>query len=152
METLINKNMEEVFDLTGTKELINIESALPVPVVIEEEEKVDEVKEKSDKDFDLARENLKELIDTGKDSLETLTQLASESESPRAFEVLSGLIKTLTETNEKLIQSHKLQSTIGEGGRGSNKTLPNKDNINVERAVFVGTSKELQDQINKKDI
>ena len=48
-------------------------------------------------DYSEVRENLKELIDGGKVALDGILKVASESDSPRAFEVVSQLLKTSVE-------------------------------------------------------
>ena len=44
-----------------------------------------------------------ELIEKGKDALENMIEVARESEHPRAYEVLAGLIKDTAQTSEKLM-------------------------------------------------
>ena len=58
-----------------------------LPVVPEAQE----IKDKKDikDDYEFSRRTYKDLINTGMGSLDTLAELARESEHPRAFEVLS---------------------------------------------------------------
>ena len=46
-------------------------------------------------DYEYSRDTYYELLEKGKDSLETMMQVARESEHARAFEVLSNMIKNL---------------------------------------------------------
>ena len=46
-----------------------------------------------EQDYNESRETYNDLIDKGRESLELMIQVARESEHPRAFEVLSGMIK-----------------------------------------------------------
>ena len=46
----------------------------------------------SDKDYNLVRKNLKNLIKQSEAAIEGILDVASESESPRAYEVVSQLI------------------------------------------------------------
>ncbi len=50
-------------------------------------------------DFEAARANLYEVIQTGKEAMDTLTEIATQSQHPRAFEVLAKLMDTIVNTN-----------------------------------------------------
>ena len=57
-------------------------------------------------DYDYSRETYYELIEKGKDALENMIEVARESEHPRAYEVLSGMIKrTIKDANSFSINS-----------------------------------------------
>jgi hypothetical protein len=91
-------------------------------------------------DYDLSRRTFRTLIDKGNSAMENLTDLAKESESPRAYEVLATMMKTIADTTKDLYDLQK-----------KTKELKNKDEarpqdaqrINVEKAVFVGSPSEL---------
>lgn len=55
------------------------------------------------KDIELARSNIKNIIEQGDESLKEMIELAKQSESPRAFEVASGLMKTLLDANKDFV-------------------------------------------------
>ena len=46
-------------------------------------------------DYEFSRATYYELIDKGRESLDVLMEVARETEHPRAFEVLSGMIKNM---------------------------------------------------------
>ena len=50
-------------------------------------------------DYEYSRETYYELLEKGKDALDTMVEVARESEHPRAYEVLSGMIKNLVRIN-----------------------------------------------------
>jgi hypothetical protein len=93
------------------------------PLVIPEEESepvsqelallVDEVAELTqeekdgEEDFAIARENIKGLLTKGADALDELMVIAKATEQPRAFEIVSTLIKTLTDSNKQLMDLHE---------------------------------------------
>ena len=54
-------------------------------------------------DIEKAKENIDEILQLGKQSLDTLVQLADQSQSPRAFEVVSTMMKTLIDANKELV-------------------------------------------------
>ena len=75
------------------------------------------------------------LVERGQDAIEGILDIAKESEHPRVYEVAGQLIKTVSETTEKLID---LQAEMKELDKDNN--MPNK----VQNNLFVGSSTELQ--------
>ena len=57
-------------------------------------------------DYKYARENLYDLVERGQDAIDGILELSKETEHPRAYEVAGQLIKTVSETAEKLISNH----------------------------------------------
>lgn len=55
-------------------------------------------------DIDLAKQNIKDLIERGDTSLTELIAIAKQSESPRAFEVVSTMMKTLLDANKEYVE------------------------------------------------
>jgi len=131
MSTKFEKNMEDIFELPEkieqTKEL----------------KTVDNSDETVDTDFKYARENLYNIIEKGSDALNTLVDVANQSQHPRAFEVVSQLVKTLSDTNKDLLEIQKKVKVI-------KKDIPDQPQ-NVTNALFVGNTSELQKMINKRN-
>ena len=69
--------------------------------------------------------------------MEDLAYLAREGESPRTYEVLGQLIKTLAETNKDLLDIAKKKKDIQQE-KGSEQPT------HVTNALFVGSTAELQ--------
>ena len=93
-------------------------------------------------DYQYARENLYNLIERGNDALEGILELAKEMEHPRAYEVASGLIKTVSETTMELLRMQKELKLMKEG------EAP-KTNVNN---LYVGSTAELQEMLKGKSI
>ena len=55
------------------------------------------------KDIELARENVKNIIELGDEAVKEMVEIAKQSESPRAFEVVSTLMKTLLDANKDYV-------------------------------------------------
>jgi hypothetical protein len=55
-------------------------------------------------DIELARSNIKNIIEQGDDSLKEMINLAKQSESPRAYEVAANLMKTLLDANKDFVE------------------------------------------------
>lgn len=56
------------------------------------------------KDIEKARKNIEKIIELGGESLDEMIALAKQSESPRAFEVASTLMKTLLDANRDFVE------------------------------------------------
>lgn len=56
------------------------------------------------KDIEKARKNIEKIIELGGESLDEMINLAKQSESPRAFEVASTLMKTLLDANREFVE------------------------------------------------
>ena len=97
-----------------------------------------------DNDYKYSRDTYYELVEKGKESLELMIEVARESEHPSAFEVLSGMIKNISDVNDRLMDLNKKK-----------KDLDKKDEIqkiaNTTNNLFVGSTTELQ-KLLKKDI
>ena len=101
-------------------------------------------------DYTLARKTFRSLIDKGNNAIEDLTDLAKQSESPRAYEVLATLMKTVGDTTKDL---YDLQKKTKDLLTDSGKKKLDETTVNVERAVFVGTTAELLKKVkNNEDI
>ena len=98
----------------------------------------------ADKDFQKARENLKELVNLGFLAIDGVLKVASEGDSPRAYEVVAQMIKAVAETNKDLVELHQRMKSIKQD-KYEQKTVNNTTN-----AIFLGSTKELQELINPK--
>lgn len=106
-----------------------------LPVVVEEETD-------AERDFELARRNLQDLAKKGGNALDELILLAKNSEQPRAFEVVSTLIKALADTNKDLLDIRKKKIDIDKA-RGIVKTDEGGKTI-TNNNLFVGSTADLQ--------
>jgi replicative DNA helicase len=129
---------------------IEIEEVKPskektLPKIVEKEKTVENTDQVED--YVLGRKTLRNLIETGTTSLEDMKDLARQSESPRAYEVLSTLMKTISEVTKDL---YDLQKKTKELNEPKNPQTDDRGSINVERAVFVGSSSELLRKIKEE--
>jgi hypothetical protein len=97
----------------------------------------DNSKDKVDYDYDYSRSTYYELIEKGKESLDLMMEVARESEHPRAFEVLSGLIKNLADTNDKLMELNKKHKEVLKEELPQHRQITNNN-------VFLGSTTDLQ--------
>ena len=130
----IDKNLDNILEIA--ENLPKVTRGVP-PRVMPEINGVEE-----DTDFKYTRENLYNLLERGQDAVEELLEIAKQSEHPRAFEVVGQLIGKLTETNKELMGLHKTKKELSiERGGGD---------VNVNNAVFVGSTAELQKLLKSK--
>ena len=108
--------------------------------------------EDGDEDYRLVRNTLRNLIEKGNDALEDISTIARQNESARGFEVVANLIKTVGETSKDLYNLQKMKRDLKEPDPASDPRKKTAEGINVEQAVFVGSTAELLAAIkNKKD-
>tara|TARA_R110000851_G_scaffold280989_1_gene434366 strand:+ start:528 stop:899 length:372 start_codon:yes stop_codon:yes gene_type:complete len=94
-------------------------------------------------DYNYSRQTYYDLIEKGKESLDLMIEVARESEHPRAFEVLSGMIKNVSDVNDKLMDLNKKNKDISaEDIKAIEKTTNN---------LFVGSTAELQRMLQTPD-
>ena len=77
-------------------------------------------------DYRFARENISKMIGRNEEAIEDLMDIARISQHPRAYEVLSGMMKTHIEQNKVLMDLKKMdQEMTGEasGPKTINNTL-----------------------------
>ena len=60
-----------------------------------------------DGDFNYVRDNIKGLIDNGSVAIDEILKVAKAGDSPRAYEVLGQLLKTVSEMNKDLIDLYQ---------------------------------------------
>ena len=72
----------------------------------------------------------------GQEALDSIMEVAQEGQQPRAFEVVSQLIKNVADTTDKLVDlQQKMKNLEAEDPKGSST---------VNNALFVGSTAELQ--------
>lgn len=98
-------------------------------------------------DYEHSRDTYYDLIEKGRESLELMIQVARESEHPRAFEVLSGMIKNISDVNDKLMDLNKKHKDINKPEENTN-ALPNGTTNNN---VFIGSTTDLQRMLGNLD-
>jgi hypothetical protein len=121
----LNDKLSEALDI----EPIQITEHLPTVV--------ENGKSTVDDDAEFARGNIRSLIVKGNKAMDELLLVANASEHPRAYEVAAGLIKNLADLNKDLLEIQKRKKDL------LPQEASNAKNINVDKAVFVGSTAEL---------
>jgi hypothetical protein len=133
------KSMTEIFDVTPT--VIEKTEKLPAKIESQVTKNLDV---DLDSDYQESRQTLKDLVTKGNQAIDHLLAIASETEHPRAFEVVATLIKNTAEANEKLMV---MQKTI----RELKNIKKNDSGVNVDKAIFVGSTSELSKLLKAKN-
>ena len=128
----VDEKLSNAFDIEFTKEsteIIKKEDELPMKRA-----------EDIEKDYNLVRSNIKDLIGTGEEAIDGIIKVATEGDHPRAYEVAAQMIKTVAETNKDLLDLHQKMKNI------------NKEEINVHNttnnSLYIGSTSDLQNLIN----
>jgi len=95
-------------------------------------------------DIEYSRDKMKSLIDQSCEAINHMMALASDSEHPRAFEVLSTMIKHTSEMSQDLIKLQKTRKDITQEKSGPSSTTTNN-------SIFVGSTTELQKYLKKNN-
>jgi len=132
-----DKKLSELFDVDPIATDVEIVSSTEVVPV-----KYEDVVET---DTEYARRNIRDLIDKGSVAVDNLLQVSKESEHPRAYEVVAGLMKTMADLNKDLLELQKRKKDL----QPQLDNFSNRGNITVEKAVFVGSTAELLKQIRE---
>ena len=128
-----------------------INESLDVQVVKEAEDtlkrgkdqlkKLEKGKDNYTLDYEFTIGNLYSLIEKGQEALDRIMEVAEDGQQPRAFEVVSQLIKNVADTTDKLIDLQlKMKDLNQEQAKGPST---------VNNALFVGSTAELQKLLKK---
>jgi len=95
-------------------------------------------------DYDYARARYYNLAEKGDEAIDLMLDLARESEHPRAFEVLSGMLKQNAEIADRLMDLQKKKKEVR---LIDQKQLPNQM---TQNNVYVGSTTDLQRMMHKR--
>ena len=123
----LNENLSNIF---GVRPLEEGESSL-----------VEIIPSEVDSDFEFARNNIRLLAEKGQVAVDHIIQVAKATDHPRADEVVATLIKSMSEVNKDLIELQKRKKDLS--------PIKEQTIVNVDKAVFVGSTRELINQIKQ---
>jgi len=122
-----------------------LEKNLPVvPKKIKSTVDQGQINNDTEDDVEYSRQKMKELIDMSSEAIQNMMALAAETEHPRAFEVLSNMIKQASEMSQDLVKLQKTRKEITQSKEESNGKTTNN-------AIFVGSTNELQKFLKNRD-
>jgi hypothetical protein len=133
------KNIDaRISDALGLTQNIKEELLDPKPLVPTPNDTLDH----ADTDYKYSRENFYSLVERGQDAIDGILEVAKEGEHPRAYEVVGQLIKNVAEVTEKLADLHEKMKKL--------KEVPDHAPKSVTNALFIGSTKELQNLLKDK--
>lgn len=100
---------------------------------------VPQQKDDLDNDYKYARENFYNVIERGSEALEQMLDVARASEHPRAYEVVSTIMKTLVDANKDLVDLSTKKKERDEPKDEGPSTVNNN--------LFVGSTADLQSML-----
>ena len=119
-------------------EALDIES-----IELETTTEIVEFKDSIEDDAEFARQNIRTLIAKGNDAASHIVEITKQSEHPRAFEVAANMLKNLADMNKDLLEIQKRKQDL------QPKQIT-QQNINVDKAVFIGSTSELIKQLRNE--
>ena len=128
----------KIGDALGITQSIKDEILDPKPLVPRPDDTLDH----ADADYKYSRENFYSLVERGQDAIDGILEVAKEGEHPRAYEVVGQLIKNVAEVTEKLADLQEKMKKL--------KEVPDHAPKNVTNALFIGSTKELQNLLKDK--
>tara|TARA_Y100000385_G_C13071015_1_gene629069 strand:- start:449 stop:907 length:459 start_codon:yes stop_codon:yes gene_type:complete len=129
-----NETMEDILDVKYKGKEIQVTPDKKPISLAKERDFEDDYKE--------VRGNLKHLVSTGEAAIDGIMKVATEGDHPRAYEVVSQLIKTVSDVNKDLVDLHKKSKEIK---KEDNKYIQKNTTNN---AFYVGSTSDLQDIVN----
>lgn len=123
---MITKQLDEALGIPHTP--IEFNTSSKIPTVFNE----DTAQDYKD-DYDFVRDAIRQSITAMTTNLEEITSLASESESPRGFEVSATISSTIGNLAKQLIDLHK----------DNKQNKQEAQVINNTQNIFNGTTSEL---------
>ena len=131
----VDDRIDEILEITSLVPTPEMAPEPPTRVIPKTDGKDDDI------DYNYARENYYNLIERNQDAVEEMLEIAKQSEHPRAFEVVGQLIKSGLDANKELMSLHKTKKEL---------SIEKSGGVNVNNAVFVGSTAELQKLLKAK--
>ena len=137
----VDRNLSNIFE-TAPMDATLLDANNRVVAQLPESDVAD--RQKIDADADFARNNIYTLVQQGQDALQYAIDLAKQSDSPRAFEVVGALLKNLTDMNMQLLDSHEKKAKINAARKQPD---PAPEKVVNNSIVFNGTTAQLNDML-----
>jgi len=99
-------------------------------------------------DYEFSRDQYYNLMKKNEEALELMMDLARESEHPRAFEVLTNMIKTNAEIADRLMELQKKRKDVNK--QEDSKEADTKQLGVTNNNLFVGSTKDLAKLIDER--
>ena len=105
---------------------------------------VDASKKEVQDDYEFSRKTYKDLVEKSNTAIDSMLELAMQSEHPRAFEVLSSMLKNTADMADKLMDLQKKTKEV------KSEQAPTSGGGTTNNNLFVGTTTQLQKFLQNK--
>ena len=133
--------MEQIFDVVPSKTIEEKKSTEIVSVKYNDPD----MKQDLTDAYQQSKENLQEIIDQGKEAMDDILNIAKAGQHPRAFEVYGTLLKNMVDANKELLNIQKQMREMDEENKKE------KIGTNIDKAIFVGSTAELNKLLKGKE-
>ena len=99
----------------------------------------DKTDENVENDYEYSKRTYYDLIEKGQNALDDMIDVARNLEHPRAYEVLSGMIKNVSDVNDRLMDLNKKKKDFYK-----NDIKQIEGNNTTNNNLFVGSTTDLQ--------
>ena len=99
----------------------------------------DKPDENVENDYEYSKRTYYDLIEKGQNALDDMIDVARNLEHPRAYEVLSGMIKNVSDVNDRLMDLNKKKKDFYK-----NDIKKIEGNNTTNNNLFVGSTTDLQ--------
>ena len=118
-------------------ETFNLAEPVDVDVVVVEEPKeIEKVSKDIEGDYKYSRDSYYMIIEKGQEAISNAIDLAQELDTPRGYEVVSHLIKSVSDAADKLIDLQKKMKDMNE------EKVQKGPSTVTNNVVFTGTTAE----------
>lgn len=143
-------NNDKIAENLGMRPLSEVreEATEDLPVEVVEENLPAEIVEFDDEnlnDLEKVRSNIQDVMNTGQEAVREMLEIAKQSEQPRAFEVVSTLMKTLLDANKDFAEVSTKKKFAKEelnGPKEAAQTNVTNNNLIVSTADLLKMLKE----------
>lgn len=138
--------------MNKSEELLKkLEQNLPAVPTLPVAPEVKQDKEIED-DYNFSRETYKELVDKSNKAIDGMMELALQSEHPRAFEVLSIMLKNTSDMTDKLMILQKQKKDVKRKEKEDVTAAASSGSVTTNNNVFLGSVTDLQKHLIAKTL
>jgi|SRR6185312_8546934 len=144
--TTILKSLSQALDMSP----LVVDNAHPMPPIVTQQipEKIEltEQEKQAEEDFERSRQTLINIIEQGTEALQGIMAVATGSQQPHAYEIVSKIIKEVAEANQGLLALHESRRALTpskEAAKESANTINNN-------TIIVSSPAELLDMVYQK--
>ena len=144
--TTIMKSLSQALDMPPLV-IDNTKSTLPAVITqINEPAELTEQEKQAEEDFAKSREVLLDIIEKGQEALQGALNVATGSQQPRAYEIVSKLVKDISEANQGLLALHESRRALTPSKESEKDVSANT----INNTIIVSSPAELLDMVFQK--